>query len=337
MTLKKLYNDLDTLVDEAMAGARLIANPAYDKYCRQLPNSRILVRTDKYKKPKGLVKLTGGGGAGHEGPPGVMVRPGGNDASTRGDVFAAPSGQQLFRAIKEINDGSPIIMNVANHAGDVLNAKLCAQLCKAAGIDVWMSIGGNDVASAPKGQEDKRRGIGGCFSGTGMMAEYGCSVQEILDFARKCNDNARSYGVGIRSAIHPISGLPIMPMPDDEIELGIGMHGESSGNRIKLPRSRELARMICDILLEDRPIERGTEIALSLGGLGGMTWTELDILYKDIYEYLIGEKGFILWRQNVRNSGTQELGGFVVSIGTPDDEIKKWMSAPLPKGLYPED
>ena len=337
MTLKKLYNNLDTLVDEAMIGSRLIANPAADKYSRVLPNSRITVRTDKYKKPKGLVKFTGGGGAGHEGPPGVFCRPGGSDAGTTGDVFAAPSGQQLFRAIEAIDDGSPIIMNVANHAGDVLNAKLCQQLCKAKGIETFMSIGGNDVASAPKGQEDKRRGIGGCFGGATMMAEYGCGVQEILDYAKKCNDRSRSYGVGIRSAIHPISGLPIMPMPEDEIELGIGVHGESSGNRIKLPRSRELARMVCDILLEDYPIARGEEVAISLGGLGGMTWTELDILYKDIYEYLIDEKGLVLWSHSVRNAGTQELGGFVLSLGNPDEEIKKWMSAPLPKGLYPED
>ena len=128
-----------------------------------------------------------------------------------------------------------------------------------------------------------------------------------------------------------------MPMPEDEIELGIGVHGESSGNRIKLPRSRELARMVCDILLEDYPIARGEEVAISLGGLGGMTWTELDILYKDIYEYLTIDKGLKIWRHSVRNSGTQELGGFIFSIGVPDEEIKKWMAAPLPKGLYPED
>jgi hypothetical protein len=85
------------------------------------------------------------------------------------------------------------------------------------------------------------------------------------------------------------------------------------------------------------PIPSGSDIAISLGGLGGMTWTELDILYKDIYEYLVYDCGYKIWRHSVRNAGTQELGGFVVAIGQPDDEIKKWMTTPLPKGLYPED
>ena len=338
MFIKKLYNDLDTLVDEAMAGSRLIADDA-EKYSRVLPNSRITVRRDKYKKPKGLVKLVGGGGAGHEGPPGTFIRPGGFDGMTTGDVFAAPSARQLFRMIQEIDDGSPIIMNVARHAGDVLNATLCKQLCEANGItNVYMSIGGNDVASAPKGHEDERRGNGGVFNTTAIMAECGESVEEILRMAKKCNDRQRSFGVGIRPAIHPVSGLPIMgDMPEDEIEMGIGVHGESSGKRIKLPRSRELARIVCNILLDDMPIPSGSDIAISLGGLGGMTWTELDILYKDIYEYLVYDCGYKIWRHSVRNAGTQELGGFVVAIGQPDDEIKKWMTTPLPKGLYPED
>ena len=108
MFIKKLYNDLDTLVDEAMAGSRLIADDA-EKYSRVLPNSRITVRRDKYKKPKGLVKLVGGGGAGHEGPPGSFIRPGGFDAMTTGDIFAAPSARQLFRMIQEITAAMPRI------------------------------------------------------------------------------------------------------------------------------------------------------------------------------------------------------------------------------------
>ena len=338
MFIKKLYNDLDTLVDEAMAGSRLIADDA-EKYSRVLPNSRITVRRDKYKKPKGLVKLVGGGGAGHEGPPGTFIRPGGFDGMTTGDVFAAPSARQLFRMIQEIDDGSPIIMNVARHAGDVLNSTLCKQLCEANGIDhVYLSIGGNDVASAPKERMNERRGSGGALSCSTVMAECGESVEEILRLAEKCNLRQRSYGVGIRPAIHPISGLPIMgDMPEDEIEMGIGVHGESSGKRIKLPRSRELARIVCNILLDDMPIPSGSDIAISLGGLGGMTWTELDILYKDIYEYLVYDCGYKIWRHSVRNAGTQELGGFTMSIGWPDDEIKKWMTTRIPMENYPKD
>ncbi len=338
MFIKKLYNNLDTLVDEAMAGARLMAQPDSDKYSRLIPGTRITVRSDKYKKPKGLVKLVGGGGAGHEGPPGSFIRPGGFDAMTTGDIFAAPSARQLFRMIQEIDDGSPIIMNVARHAGDVLNSTLCKQLCEANGIDkVYLSIGGNDVASAPKERMNERRGSGGALSCSTIMAESGESVEEILRLAEKCNLRQRSYGVGIRPAIHPVSGLPIMgDMPEDEIEMGIGVHGESSGKRIKLPRSHELAEIVLGILLEDMPVPKGEEIVFNLGGLGGMTWTELDILYKDCYEILTQDYGLKIWRHRVGNSGTQELGGFTMSIGWPDDEIKKWMTTPMPKGLYPD-
>jgi dihydroxyacetone kinase len=338
MFIKKLYNDLDTLVDEAMAGARLMAQPDADKYSRLIPGTRITVRSDKYKKPKGLVKLVGGGGAGHEGPPGSFIRPGGFDAMTTGDIFAAPSARQLFRMIQEIDDGSPIIMNVARHAGDVLNSTLCKQLCEANGIDhVYLSIGGNDVASAPKERMNERRGSGGALSCSTIMAESGESVEEILRMAEKCNLRQRSYGVGIRPAIHPVSGLPIMgDMPEDEIEMGIGVHGESSGKRIKLPRSHELAEIVLGILLEDMPVPKGEEIVFNLGGLGGMTWTELDILFKDCYEILTQDYGLKLWRFRVGNAGTQELGGFTMSIGWPDDEIKKWMTTPMPKGLYPD-
>ncbi len=339
MFIKKLFNNIDTIVDESMEGARLMALPDSDKYSRTLPGTRITVRTDKYKKPKGLVKLAGGGGAGHEGPPGVMCRPGGSDCSVRGDIFAAPSAMQLFRGIQEIYDGSPIFMNVPHHAGDVLNATLCKQLCEAHGMtEIYQYSGYNDVGSAPKEREKERRSMGGGLNCSGIMAECGESVQEILRMADKCNSRQRSFGVGIRPAIHPTSGLLIMgDMPEDEIEMGIGMHGESSGNRIKLPSSRELAQMIAKILLDDMPVASGEDIVLSLNGLGGMTWTELDIFYKDLYEFLVYDCGLKIWRHNVRNAGTQELGGFIVAIGHPDDEIKKWMTTPIPKGLYPED
>ena len=336
MFIKKLYNDLDTIVDEAMAGARLLAQPDADKYSVLLPNSRITIRSEKYRKPKGLVKLTGGGGAGHEGPPGSFVRPGGMDAATTGDIFAAPSGRQMFRALEAIDDGSPIIMNVANHAGDVLNAKLCQQMATAKGMDVHMSIGFGDVASAPKERMRERRSIGGAMDVKGIMAECGESVEDILRVADKVCMLTRSYGVGIRSAIHPVSGLPIMPMEDEMIELGIGMHGESSGNTMKLPTSRELAKYVVDILLDDMPIPEGEDIIVSLGGLGGLTWTEIDIFYKDVYEYLTDHYKLNIWRHSARNAGTQELGGFVLSIGHPDEEIKKWLGTPLPD-IYPKD
>lgn len=327
MFIKKLYNNLDTLVDESILGNKLMTG---DPYSMILPNSKITIRTPAYRKPKGLVKVAIGGGSGHEGPPDARCKPGGMDAYIAGDVFAAPSSLQFLRAIQEIDDGSPIVLQITNHAGDVLNAKLCLQFAREMGIDLHMALLYNDVASAPKGQEKERRALRTCINLAGIMAECGEPVEEILRVNEKTNVLTRTYAVGIRSAIHPETGLPIMEMPEDEIEMGIGIHGESSGNRIKLPRCRDLARMVCDIMTEDLPLSKGDEIAVKLSGLGGMTWMELDILFKDIYEYLVEEKGIKLFDISVINSGTQELGGFIFAYTLLDEELKKWMRQPIP-------
>lgn len=333
MFIKKLYNDLDTIVDETMEGVRLYTQ---DHYSELLPDSRIMVRKPEYRKPKGYVRIVSGGGAGHEGPPYVSCRPGNNDAYAMGDIFAAPSANQMLRAVEEVADGSPVIMPIWNHAGDVMNAKMCIQMAAMKGIEVHMALVYNDVASAPKGHENERRAIGeGCYDLWGVMAENGCTVEEILRVNDKVNQYTRTYGVGIRSAIHPLTGLPIMEMPEDEIELGIGEHGESSGNRIKLPRSRDLAKLVCDKLLDDMPMEKGEEVKINLAGLGGMTWTELDIFYKDVYRYLIDEKGLVLYQSSLANSGTQELGGIILAIAKVDDELKKWDNASVPE-RYPD-
>jgi len=314
-----------------MEGSRLLYPSGTSEV---LPGTRITVRKPEYRKPKGLVKIAGGGGAGHEGPGAGRVGPGGSDLSIRGDVFAAPSGPQIFKGLQAIDDGSPIFVSVTNHTGDVLNFGFACQMAQSRGMDVHMHLSYNDVASAPKGRENERRGIGGCYSVTSTMAECGEPVEEMLRMAQKTNEYTRTFGVGIRSAIHPVTGLPIMEMPEDMIELGIGVHGESSGNRIKLPRSRELAAIVVDTILEDMPVESGEEICLNLGGLGGMTWMELYILYKDIYYYITG-KGIKIYQARAGNSGTQELGGFILGIARIDEEIKKWIHTKIPEGVYP--
>jgi len=340
MFIKKIYNDVDTIVDEVRE-AQSIISPA--PYSRTIPGTRISVRKDEYKKPKGLVKIIGGGGAGHEGAPrrgggGFGLGPGGRDMSAQGDIFAAPSGATLLRGLEEIYDGSDVYFPVPNHAGDVLNARMCIQLAKVkhGWENIYWQALGNDVGSGPKGTPmEERRGLGMMYNFTTLMAECGEPVEELMRMERKCTSYVRSIGVGIRSAIHPVTGLPIMPMPPTKIEIGIGMHGESAGNQIELPRSKDLAAMLVDMLLDDMDYERGEEIAFNLNGLGGMAWTELYILFKDVYHYLKDTKGAQIISFNMGNGGTQELGGIVLTVSRTDDEIKAWQKRKLPEGLYP--
>ena len=325
--LKKLYNNLDTLVEEALEGQSLMYAEAGKVL--SISGTNLIVRQEKDRKPKGLVKLAMGYGSGHEGPGAGSVRPGGMDLGIPGDIFAAPAANRILRGLQEIDDGSPIVLCVTNHTGDVLNSRLAVQMAQAKGIDMHMHIIYDDVASAPREHMKDRRAIGSVYNVMGMMAEWGESTSEILRIGEKTNQYTRSYGVGIRSAIHPVSGLPIMEMPEDEIELGIGVHGESSGNRIKLPRSEELSRIMCDALLQDLEVREGEELAVSIRGLGGMTWTELYILYKDIFRYLESKK-IRVYSVSSGNSGTQELGGVILAFARVDDEIKKWLSRKLP-------
>jgi len=326
MFIKKLYNNLDTLVDEAMRGQKLLYQ---DQMGDIVPGTRMIVRQPRFKKPKGLVKMVMGYGAGHDGPGPGGVGPGGLDLAVPGDVFAAPAANKVFRGIMSIDDGSPMIISATNHTGDVLNTRLAVQMARNKGVDIHMHVIYDDIASAPKGQEKERRAIGSVYGVTGKMAEWGESVEEILRVAEKTNQYTRSYGVGLRSAIHPLSGLPIMEMPEDEIELGIGVHGESSGNRIKLPTSAELAELMCSKLLDDMDAQPGEELAVSMRGLGGMTWTELYIFYKDIYNYLTS-RGIRIYSTSTGNSGTQELGGIILAFARLDDEIKMWLNKGLP-------
>lgn len=328
MMIKKLYNELDTLVDEALEGQKLMYPEGGD--ILTVSGTKLIVRRPQDRKPKGLVKLAMGYGSGHEGPGPGGVRPGGNDLGVPGDVFAAPAANRVLRGLTAIDDGSPIILNVTNHTGDVLNSRLAVQMARDRGIDVHMHIIYDDIASAPKGQEKRRRAIGSVYNVMGIMAEWGESVEDILRVGEKTNRFTRSYGVGLRGAIHPVSGLPIMEMPDDQIELGIGVHGESGGNRMALPRSSELAKLMCDNLLNDMDAKDGEELALSVRGLGGMTWMELYIFYKDIYRYLTS-RNIRIYSVSSGNSGTQELAGVILAFARLDDEIKYWLNKGLPE------
>jgi len=321
MVIKKIQNSPDTIVEEFIEGYMAM----HPGCCERLPGLRAFVRVPEQRKEQGKVKLVGGGGSGHG--PGSMagVRRYGRDCGVMGDIYAAPSWMNLVKAFEMIDDGSPMLMTVANHAGDVMNSTMAYNLLKQKGVDIHMVINYSDIATAPKGHESERRGTGGCLGKiTSIAAEEGEDINTCIHLVEKARDNNRSYGFGIRSAVHPVTGLPIMPMPDDEIELGIGVHGESSGNRIKMPSSKELAVLVMDKLIDDLEVKAGEEIALNINGLGGITIEEFSIFFKDINNYL-KERDIKLWNvSSGNNMVTQELGGMIVSIGRVDDEIKYW-------------
>ncbi len=318
---RKLQNSTETLVEECIEGFYL-SNPNLPS--TYIPGTRFLVRKDEFKKAPGKVKLVAAGGAGHE--PGVFysVAPYSTDLFILGDIYAAPAWKQIYDGIKMIDDGSPILLEVSNHAGDIMNANMAYDMLVAEGVNIRKYNNWNDVASAPKGKESERRGIGGSLGRiVGVAAESGLGIDDVERLALKARDNNRSYAVGFRSAIHPITGNVILPMEGDEIELGIGLHGESSGKHMPMPTSAELAKHMCDILIEDLELNSGEEISLNLNGLGGLTCMETSIFYKDVCRYLESKNIKVFSGMAGNFSTTQEMGGVVLSIGRVDDEIKQ--------------
>lgn len=331
MTMKKLINRPDDLVNDALLGYAM----ANKNIIELVPNSHMIVR--KNRKEKGKVKFVLGNGAGHE--PAVIgwVGPGMLDMNVVGEVFSAPSSDKILEALEYIDDGRPILLAVQNHAGDVLNANLAYTDALEKGIDVHKVLFYDDVASAPKGMEEERRGMGGMLFYTkivGAFLEKGGSIDEAVSLFEKVRDATRTYSVAFTKCTHPLTGLDISSLPEDEIELGMGVHGEGGGaNRIPMQKSKDLARIVCDILIEDLPYKPEDDVLLFINGLGSTTMMELSLFYKDAAEYLESKKIHVYDGFCGSCLTTQELGGLSVSLCKVDDDCKTLWDAPCCCGI----
>ncbi|MGN0563794.1 MAG: dihydroxyacetone kinase subunit DhaK [Candidatus Heritagella sp.] len=329
--MKKLINHPDELVNETLQGYAM----ANKNIIELVPGSHMIVR--KNKKEKGKVKFVLGNGAGHE--PAVIgwVGPGMLDMNIVGEVFTAPSSDKILEALKYIDDGSPILLAVQNHAGDVLNANLAYADAIDEGLDVHKVLFYDDVASAPKGMEEERRGMAGMLFYTkivGAFLEAGGDIDEAVELFEKVRDATRTYSVAFTKCTHPITGLDIIALPEEEIELGMGVHGEGGGaNRIPMQKSRDLAAIIGKVLVEDLPYEAGDEVLLFINGLGSTTAMELSLFYKDMVEYLEGRNIHVYDGFCDNCLTTQELGGVSVSLCRVDEEEKKLWDAPCQCGI----
>lgn len=330
--MKKIRNDTDRLVVETLEGYAMM----HSDIIVWNPGTHQIVRKDK--KGKEQVKFVLGNGAGHE--PAVIgwVGPGMLDMNIVGDIFTAPSADKILEGLEKINDGSPILLAVQNHAGDVLNANMACRKARKKGIDVHKVLFYDDVASAPKGMEEERRGIGGMLFYTkivGAYLEQGGNVEHAVELFERVRDNTRTYSVAFTQCTHPVTGMKMVDLPENEIEMGMGVHGEGGGNsRIPMPSSKELARKVGEILLEDGPYEKGDEVLLFINGLGSTTMMEQSILYRDMVHFL-AEKGIEVVGSHCGNClTTQELGGVSVSLCRAGDEEKKLWNAPCACGIF---
>ena len=329
--MKKFLNCTDDIMDETMRG--------YEQANRKrlyLPEGTHQMQR-RVPKEKGKVKLVVGNGGGHE--PGLMgwVGEGMYDLDCLGNIFTAQSGKVFFEGIEAIDDGSPILLTIANHAGDVINGNTAYAMALDKGMQVEKVLFYDDIASAPKGFEEERRGMAGMMfsiKAAGAVAERGGSLKECVRVFEKARDAVRTISIAMTKCTHPVTGLVMQEVPEGEVGIGAGIHGEGGSSAVPFAPSCELARIACDRLIEDLPYESGDEVVILINGMGSTTMMEMSIFCQDVVKYL-ESRGIRSYDSVAGNFiTTQEMGGLSLSFMKLDEELKQLWDAPCSTPAY---
>jgi dihydroxyacetone kinase-like protein len=323
--MKKLINAPDRVVDEALAGMAA-AHP--DLIRVEEPN--IIVRKDSPRK--GKVGVISGGGSGHEPMHGGFVGLGMLDAACPGAVFTSPVPDQMQAATRAVNGGVGVLHIVKNYTGDVMNFDLAAQLTEAEGIPVKAVVIADDVAVKDSLYTAGRRGVGGTVLAekiVGGAAEAGASLDKVTALCQKVQDNVRSMGMALTSCTVPAAGKPTFELADDEMEIGIGIHGEPGRTRMKLASADDIVEMLMVPILEDLPFKSGDKVLAFVNGMGGTPLIELYIVYNAVNKILKG-RGITVARNLVGSYITSlEMAGCSISLLRLDDEMTRFWDAPV--------
>lgn len=322
---KKLINERDNIVQEMLEGA--VA--AYPHIIR-LTDEGLIVRTEP--KPHGKVGLVIGNGTGHEPAMIGLVGQGLFDVNVPGGLFAAPGAGRIVQGIQAADFGAGVLVCVSHHAGDLMNAELALQMCMVQGIDnVEMVVLYDDISSAPKGQEPERRGTAGLFfvwKMLGAYAEGDVTLAQCKAMAEKIRDNTRSLAVALTPGTNPLTGTAMFELPDDEVEIGMGVHGEVGQGRRKFTTADDLVDAMLPPIIEDLPFEAGDEVLVLLNNSGSMTEMELFIVYRRVAQQL-EQAGITVYKAWIgAYATTQEMAGFALSLCKVDDELKALWDAP---------
>src|SRR3989475_728302 len=283
--LKKLINTPETEVKDAMAGMAA----AHADLIRVEYDPNVIIRKDAPRK--GKVGLVSGGGSGHEPMHGGYVGLGMLDAACPGAVFTSPTPDQMARATAAVDGGAGVLHIVKNYTGDILNFEMAAELARGEGAKVNAVITNDDVAVQDSLYTAGRRGVGVTVlveKIAGGAAEAGADLDTVTELAKKVNANGRSMGMALTSAIVPAAGKPTFEISDDEMELGIGIHGEPGRERTKLKSADEIAEILTMAVVNDIPFKAGDEVLAFVNGMGGTPLIELYVVYNAVHRYLTG-------------------------------------------------
>ncbi len=328
--MKKIINDPEHVVSEMLAGIEIS-----DSSLKYIPGFEVIARREPNKEK---VAIISGGGSGHEPAHAGYVGRGMLDAAVAGNVFASPSPDRILEAIHQVGGDKGVLMVIKNYSGDIMNFSMAAELAEMEGYKVMSVVTRDDVAVPESTYSTGRRGIAGTVfvhKIAGAAAEAGRSLEEVRDVAQKVIDNTRSMGMAMSPCILPGVGKPGFVLADDEIEVGMGIHGEPGVERTSVKTSKELAEILCGHILADMDFS-GSDCAVMVNGLGGTPLMELYILTNDV-NALLREKGINPVRWYVGNYMTSlEMSGCSVSLLRLDDEMKAYLDAPAHTAAWRE-
>ena len=324
--MKKLINKTEDVVKESISGLAA----AHADLVKVYYDPNFIVRADA--PVKGKVALVSGGGSGHEPMHGGLVGKGMLDAACPGDVFTSPTPDQMEAATKAVDGGAGVLHIVKNYSGDVMNFEMAAEMCQAEGIDVEAVVINDDVAVQDSLYTSGRRGVGTTVLAEkicGAAAERGDDVKKVADLCRKVNDNGRSMGMALTSCAVPAAGKPTFDIGDDEMEIGIGIHGEPGRERMALKTAKEITEMMAEAVISDIPFKRGDQVIAMVNGMGGSPLIELYIIYNEL-DQICKAKGITIARQLVGNFITSlEMAGCSITLVKADDELLQLWDAPV--------
>jgi len=324
--LKKLINTSETEVKDALAGMAA----AHGDLIRVEYDPNVIIRKDAPRK--GKVGLVSGGGSGHEPMHGGYVGRGMLDAACPGAVFTSPTPDQMARATAAVDGGAGVLHVVKNYTGDIMNFEMAAELARGEGAKVNAVITNDDVAVQDSLYTAGRRGVGVTVlleKIVGGCAEAGADLETVTTLAKKVNANGRSMGMALTSCIVPAAGKVTFEIADDEMELGIGIHGEPGRERTKLKAADEIAEILTSTVVKDLPYKRGDEVLAFVNGMGGTPLIELYVVANAVNRYLQKE-GIKPARWLVGSYITSlEMAGCSVTLLKLDAETTKFWDAPV--------
>ena len=324
--MKKILNDVYAYVDEMLVGL-CAAHPEF--YAQTAPGARVIKRADA--PVQGKVGIVTGGGSGHLPIFTGYVGKGLLDAAAIGDVFASPSADEMAEAMRAANGGKGVLRLYGNYGGDVMNFDMAGDIVEMEDIPSTTVVLADDVASAKPEEAEKRRGVAGmvyAFKIAGAAAEAGADLDEVTRIAQKAADAVRSTGVALTPCIVPQAGKPTFSIAEDEMEIGMGIHGEPGVRIGKLESADNIANEMIDMLLKDRPINKGDRISPLVNSLGATPPEELYILYRIVKKRIEEAGGEIVMPLVGRYATSMEMAGVSFTFCWLDDELEKLLKAP---------